>query len=390
MIAAAYSRALNCVLTADPGLLRLRNALRSTLACSLTATVSVSWALQHHQQLALAALGTLFAMIAPLFLRDARLSGWLLSLSCLYVCTCACFTVSVAVALHPLLRNASLLLIVFAGMLCQPLGPRAVGCALLALVASYLGLYLHPSRQDLLQILVLSTVAPAIVVLVGRFFIPTDSGPTQRLAAGTVLQHALRAFAVVKAEVCRTTRSVKHVQQREPGVIASIFGLGSKLAWMPAAPATVAACLAMLIGNWLSNERWMWAVISVFVVFLGTTSRNDTVYRVMQRAAGTLSGAFVSALLVQVFRYEPWLLVAAMTLSVFGWAYYILHAYARGVFFITVLVGLVYAQLGFAIVPLVELRVEEVIAGCLISVVVAMLMMPAARRVGAHSAQGAG
>jgi uncharacterized membrane protein YccC len=78
-----------------------------------------------------------------------------------------------------------------------------------------------------------------------------------------------------------------------------------------------------------------------------------------------------------------------MTLSVFGWAYYILHAYARGVFFITVLVGLVYAQLGFAIVPLVELRVEEVIAGCFISVVVAMLMMPAAQRVGAHSAQGA-
>lgn len=82
--------------------------------------------------------------------------------------------------------------------------------------------------------------------------------------------------------------------------------------------------------------------------------------------------------------------MAAMALSVFGWAYYILHAYARGVFFITVLIGLVYGQLGFAIVPLSALRIEEVVAGCAISVVVAVLMMPSAamRRIEALRTEG--
>jgi len=65
-----------------------------------------------------------------------------------------------------------------------------------------------------------------------------------------------------------------------------------------------------------------------------------------------------------------------LTLSVFGWAYYILHAYARGVFFITMLVGLAYGQLGFAIVPLAKLRIEEVFVGCLVSLAAAVLLMP--------------
>jgi len=71
-------------------------------------------------------------------------------------------------------------------------------------------------------------------------------------------------------------------------------------------------------------------------------------------------------------------MVAAMVVCVFGWAYYILNAYAPGVFFITVLVGLVYGQLGFAMGPLVELRIEEVLVGCIVSFAVAILMMPLA------------
>ncbi len=134
----------------------------------------------------------------------------------------------------------------------------------------------------------------------------------------------------------------------------------------------------MLIGHSLSPERWFWAVITTFVVFLGTRSRADTVYRGAQRLAGTLAGALVSVLLVAPLHDSPVLLVAAMVLCVFGWAYYILSAYAPGVFFITVLVGLVYGELGFAMGPLVELRIEEVLVGCLVSFAVAILMMPLA------------
>jgi len=43
-----------------------------------------------------------------------------------------------------------------------------------------------------------------------------------------------------------------------------------------------------------------------------------------------------------------------------------------------VLVGLVYGQLGFAMGPLVQLRIEEVMVGCIVSFAVAILMMPLA------------
>ena len=154
--------------------------------------------------------------------------------------------------------------------------------------------------------------------------------------------------------------------------------LRAKLCWLPATRATTAAFLAMLIGHSLSPERWFWAVITTFVVFLGTRSRADTVYRGAQRLAGTLAGALVSVLLAAPLHASPVLLLAAMALCVFGWAYYILSAYAPGVFFITVLVGLVYGELGFAMGPLVELRIEEVLVGCLVSFAVAILMMPLA------------
>ena len=62
----------------------------------------------------------------------------------------------------------------------------------------------------------------------------------------------------------------------------------------------------------------------------------------------------------------------------FGWAYYILNAYAPGVFFITVLVGFVDRQPGFEMGPLVQLRIEEVMVGCIVSFAVAILMMPLA------------
>ncbi|MFM0628002.1 FUSC family protein [Paraburkholderia xenovorans] len=133
----------------------------------------------------------------------------------------------------------------------------------------------------------------------------------------------------------------------------------SRLCWLPAARATTAALLAMLIGHALSPERWFWAVITTFVVFLGTRSRADTVYRGAQRPVGTLAGALASVLLVAPLHDSPVLPVAAMALCVFGWAYYILSAYAPGVFFITVLVGLVKGELGFAMGPLVELRIEK-------------------------------
>ena len=451
MIAAAFSRVTDRLLAADPGLVRLHTALRVALACLLTGVASVAWTVFQRQPVTLAAPGILFAMVAPLFVRDVRRPAWFGTLLRLYLCACACFAAASMLARYPLAGDAGFLVVMFVGMLCQACGPRALGGAMLGVVCFYLGLYLHPSAMHLVQSLLLSAFGPVMVALVGRVIVPTRIAASFRLAVHTVTLRAARvlhapgaahlsalneaalsleeqlallnppdaetirerivevevaagqyAFArepadgstragadVLHHAIARLREMAHRRTARRPsfasggGVVPlsaaqRLADLRTKLCWLPATRAATAALLAMLIGHSLSPERWFWAVITTFVVFLGTRSRADTVYRGAQRLAGTLAGALVSVLLVAPLHDSPVLLVAAMVLCVFGWAYYILSAYAPGVFFITVLVGLVYGELGFAVTPLVELRIEEVLVGCLVSFAVAILMMPLA------------
>ncbi|MFL9920627.1 FUSC family protein [Paraburkholderia fungorum] len=451
MIAAAFSRVADRLLVADPGLVRLHTALRVALACLLTGIASIAWTVFHQQPVTLAAPGILFAMVAPLFVRDARRPAWFVTLFCLYLCACACFAVASVLSSYPLAGDAGFLVVMFVGMLCQACGPRALGCAMLGVVCFYLGLYLHPSASHLVQSLSLSLFGPLMVVLVGRAIVPMRAVASFRLAIHTVTLRASRVLAtpsvvhlsalneaalsleeqlallnppdaetirerIVEVEVAAGQHAFAsapaHSSMHASGdvlrqAIARLKELGhqgytrraspflpggavalsaaqrfadlrTKLCWLPATRATTAAFFAMLVGHSLSPERWFWAVITTFVVFLGTRSRADTIYRGAQRLVGTLAGAFVSVLLVAPLHDSPMLLVAAMVLCVFGWAYYILSAYAPGVFFITVLVGLVYGELGFAMGPLVALRIEEVLVGCLVSFAVAILMMPLA------------
>jgi uncharacterized membrane protein YgaE (UPF0421/DUF939 family) len=451
MIAAALSRVADRLLAADPGLVRLHTALRVALACLLTGVASIAWTVSQSQPITLAAPGILFAMVAPLFVRDARRTAWFGTLFYLYLCACVCFATASVLSRYPLAGDAGFLVVMFIGMLCQACGPRALGSAMLGVVSFYLGLYLHPSTAHLAQSLLLSAFGPSMVALVGRVIVPMRAAASFRLAVHTVTLRASRVLhapvaarlsalneaalsleeqlallnpldaetireRIVEVEVAagqhafasgpaddRVTASadvLRHAiarlsemaQRRDtqsvPSAIANALvtltapqrfaDLRGKLCWLPATRATTAALLAMLIGHSLSPERWFWAVITTFVVFLGTRSRADTVYRGAQRLVGTLAGALVSVLLVAPLHDSPVLLVIAMVLCVFGWAYYILSAYAPGVFFITVLVGLVYGELGFAMGPLVELRIEEVLVGCLVSFAVAILMMPLA------------
>lgn len=472
MIAVVISLVAGRLLVTDPGLVRLRIALRVALASLLTGFASIAWNVAHHHPVTLAAPGILFAMIAPLFVRDARRPAWFATLLMLYVCASACFAAATALSHVPLAGDAGFLLVMFAGVLCQACGPRALGCAMLAVVSVYLGLYLHLSTAQLVQTLLLSAVAPAIVALVGRVLVPMRAAANVRLAIHTVTLRAARVLAtpdtarlselneaalaleeqlallnlpleqadrlrerIVEVEVAAGQHvfaaSVDPADRVDAGALRHAIGrlaslenranlqrgirngkrsnasnnarsgtprhrdhtalrtisqrltrmradLRGTLTWLPAVRATTAALLAMLVGHSLSPDHWFWAVITTFVVFLGTRSRADTVYRGAQRIAGTLAGALVSLLLATALHHEPLLLVAAMVLCVFGWAYYVLSAYAPGVFFITVLVGLVYGELGFAVRPLIELRIEEVMVGCLVSFAVAILLMPLA------------
>ena len=465
------SRLLTRLLGSDPGLLRFHTALRSSIACVLTGIVTIGWTVHSHQPPTLAAFALLFAMVAPLFLRDATPRGWFRSLAVIYGSGSASLIAASTLAPWPLVADAVFLAVLFAAMLVQACGPRALGGAMTAVVSFYLGLYLHPALAHVSAMLGLSTIALASVAFTGRVLVPTRPEATLRRALTAVMQRAATVLADCHGD-CRADRhadepnAMRHLSLLNEAALAveeqlglldlpgaqrlraclidvevaaglhavesnqldrsdvrlrvalrrlsragrdavastahaartgvkragvrrtGVKGTGVKrstgaafvwrdvLSWLPACRATTAALIAMLIGHSVSPERWFWAVITTFVVFLGTRSRGDTIRKTGERVLGTLAGVAVSAALVGALHATPWLLVAAMAACVFGWAYFILTLYGQGVFFITVLVGLIYGELGFAIGPLIEMRVEEVFVGCVVSIAVAVSMMP--------------
>ncbi|WP_241241098.1 FUSC family protein [Burkholderia cenocepacia] len=454
MSVVSLSRAIDRLFIVDPGLHRLLGGARAALASVLAGALGIASALHLGFAITTGAVGILFAMIAPLFLRDAHRLDWYESLAWQYGVACASFAAAAVMSAWPAVGKAGFVIVLFCSMLCQTQGPRTIGCAFLAIALYYLGLYLHPSTLQVGHMLAMSIAGPAGVVLVCRMLLPTHAAHTPRLIARSVslqaaciarsdvsdagaldamahllalneaaiaLEHhastlddgdarALHA-ALVALEIAAARRALNHDRTdaaaaalraamarfdtvagdlaarmsaaRSPAMPrharAVPLGAGWRtLAWLPAIRAAAAACAAMLIGETLSSERWMWAVLSTFVVFFGTYSCADTIYRGAQRVAGTLAGALASVLVVSAVHHANALVVIVMGVCVFAWAYHILHAYGRGVFFLTVLIGLVYAQLGFEIGALAELRIGEVLIGCAVSLAAALLVMPLA------------
>ena len=148
------------------------------------------------------------------------------------------------------------------------------------------------------------------------------------------------------------------------------------LAWRQALRVTLASAIAMAGGMALSPERWFWAVISCYVVFLGTRSRGETVYKGVQRLAGTLlgllAGVSLAILLQGLFAVQLVLLLAA----VFGMFYLFFRSYAAGIFCVTVFLGLIYSLLGAPMAPILELRLEETLVGAASAIFVAVCVLP--------------
>jgi hypothetical protein len=427
MIATAFRRVADRLLVVDPGLARFVTASRATLSTLLTAWCCLLLAAWLGVSPVVASVAVLFSMIAPLFLRDETLREWLISLLCMYVAAVWCFaTASALDTVLPMLGDIAFVALIFTGILVQALGPRALGCALTGIVAFYLGLYLRPTATDVAVTLISSAIAPCVVALVCRCIMPRRPQTALRLAVRTVttrarallksatpaalssLNEAAIAFedrlasidspdadalreALIELEIRAgqhvfdqpardLAKAIERLERLSTTIIAirprSSGTTGFVLSWMPATRTAAAAFMAMGAGHLLSSDRWFWAVITTFVVFLNTRSRGDTLHRAAQRMVATLAGGLVSVLCVTHLQGEPFATAIAMLLCVFGWAYFILSAYGQGVFFITVLVSLIYGALGHAVVPLVEMRIEEIAIGCAASVAAAFVIRP--------------
>ena len=136
----------------------------------------------------------------------------------------------------------------------------------------------------------------------------------------------------------------------------------------------IATALATLVGEAISASRWYWAVLTAFLVFLGTTTRAAILTRAYRRVLGTALGVVVGFALAWVADGNSTVLALYCVVCVFFIIYLGPLNYAILAFFITVLIASMYGLLGVLNRQVLEWRVEETAAGAVIGVAAAFLV----------------
>jgi uncharacterized membrane protein YgaE (UPF0421/DUF939 family) len=139
---------------------------------------------------------------------------------------------------------------------------------------------------------------------------------------------------------------------------------------------TVAASLAIVVGELVSPSRWFWAVIAAFVIFAGTNSWGETLTKGWQRLLGTLLGVPCGVLVATLFAGNTTGSLAAIFVCLFCAFYFMTVTYSLMTFWITTMLALLYGLLGEFSFGVLLLRIEETAIGAVIGVTVAILVLP--------------
>ena len=142
----------------------------------------------------------------------------------------------------------------------------------------------------------------------------------------------------------------------------------------------VAGALAIVLGRWLNETRYYWAVIAAFIAFTGTGSRMETFFKASNRVIGTLVGLVAGIELAHVTSGHPAWILTTIVLSMFCGFYLVRVNYAYMIFFVTIMVAQLYTVLHEFSDQLLVLRLEETVVGAVAGIVVGLLVTPLSTR----------
>jgi uncharacterized membrane protein YccC len=461
----------------DPGLLRLLLAVRGTLSVVLAGFLIAGTAFASGAPGIEMAFGAVFSMVGPFVMRDPTRRGRQITMLLLLPPAAASVTCASLLAEHPPLGEIFFLVLLFVSALLQGRHPRAIGIGLIAVVMTYIGLYLHLPPKTLPLQLASLVIGAAAIALVCFVLFPLRPVVTLRRAVRSV-QHRASSILQEATEPADPATLRRHLQRLNEAALAAedqlelldeparldvrlhLFGLeqavarlvavigaeqlpprhferlrlaadrlrwgrasrrltsglvsnpleaalhalsqasaglqtaasravaisdraGQKapprpgaLRWRSATQVTLAATVAMLGGMALSPQRWFWAVIAVYIVFLNTRTRGDALQRGWGRLFGTFAGLFGGLAIAYATAGNAWVGVAIMLLSVFATYYFYAISYTTAMFCVTILLGLIYGVMGAPIEPVLLLRLEETAIGVGAAVVSAFYIWP--------------
>ncbi|QTZ95580.1 FUSC family protein [Streptomyces auratus AGR0001] len=138
----------------------------------------------------------------------------------------------------------------------------------------------------------------------------------------------------------------------------------------------VGSTLAMIGGEFLSSQRWYWAVLTCWVVFLNTASTGEILVKGYRRLVGTVLGVVAGVALAGLVGNHTWTAFALVLLCVFGMFFTAPLSYALVSFFVTAMLGLLYTLLNTYSLDVLVLRIEETALGAACGIIGAVLVLP--------------
>jgi len=144
--------------------------------------------------------------------------------------------------------------------------------------------------------------------------------------------------------------------------------------------AVVGGGLAVVGGELVSPQRWYWAVLTVFVVFVGASSAGATFVKGARRLVGTLVGLFGGVLAALMVGGDVPATVALITVCVFGMVYLSRVSQAAMAFFVTTMLGLLYSLLGTFSYEVLWIRLAETAVGAAAGMLAAFVIVPVRTR----------
>ncbi|MGW1541707.1 FUSC family protein [Streptomyces sp. NPDC002309] len=325
-------------LAPDPGRLRMRHATRAVVGVAAAVAVCELSGLSLTASITggLAALLALFT-VTDATVRDQRLTTALLPVAGFPV-------LALASALHGVTpaRDAAFLAVVLCGVYARRWGPRGHALGIFAFMSFFVTQFLQAVPAQLPELYLAMSLA-LFAAGATRFVLwPIERRHTPPAPAPPAL----------------------------PG-----SGL-ARITTRQALQATAASTVALLVGQLLSEERWYWAVGTVWWIFVNTASRGETLVRGFRRVFGTVLGVAVGLLVAIPLHGAPTSTAALVAVCVFGIFYTSAVSYSWMMLAVTVMVSLLYGLLGVLDTGLLGLRLAETGVGALCAALAVALVLP--------------
>ena len=143
---------------------------------------------------------------------------------------------------------------------------------------------------------------------------------------------------------------------------------------------TLASAASIAVGEALSPQRWYWAVLATYFVFIGTASSGETIARAWSRTLGTALGVALGLLAGHFAQGHPELEVPLIFVFLFLGVYFLRVSYTAMIFFITALLSLLWGLLGRFSDGLLIIRLSETAIGAAFGAIAAIFILPTRTR----------